>query len=54
MNDQPKDFASGASRMAELTEMTINQIRQLAELHEQNILTDEEFTDKKMELLSRL
>lgn len=54
MNDQPNDFASRAAGMAEMTEMTINQIRQLAALHEQGILTDEEFTDKKMDLLSRL
>lgn len=54
MNDQAKDFASGAARMAELTAMVIDQIRKLAELHEQGILTDEEFTAKKTELLSRL
>ena len=54
MNDQAKDFASGAARMAELTDMIIDQIRKLAELHEQGILTDDEFTGKKTELLSRL
>lgn len=31
-----------------------DQIRQLSELHEQNILTDEEFTTKKTDLLARL
>ncbi len=54
MNDQAKDFASGAARMVELTDMIIDQIRKLAELHEQGTHTDEEFTAKKTELLSRL
>ncbi len=54
MFDQPKDFASGAARMAELTDMIVDQIRKLAELHEEGILTEEEFTAKKTELLSRL
>ena len=35
-------------------QMAINLIRQLAELHEEGILTDEEFDAKKQELLSRL
>lgn len=54
MNDQATDFASGAARMAELTNMIIDQIRKLAALHEEGILTDEEFSAKKTELLSRL
>ena len=54
MNDQNRAFADGAARMAELTDMIIDQIRKLAKLHEEGILTDEEFTDKKGELLSRL
>jgi hypothetical protein len=54
MNDRGKDFASGAARMAELTDMIIDQIRKLSELHEEGILTDEEFSAKKTELLSRL
>ncbi len=54
MIEQAKDFASGAARMSELTDMIVDQIRKLAELHEQGILTDEEFTAKKTELLSRL
>lgn len=54
MTEQAKDFASGAARMAELTNMIIDQIRKLAELHEEGILTEEEFTAKKAELLSRL
>ena len=54
MNDQAKDLASAAARLAALTEMVIDQIRKLAELHEQGILTDEEFSAKKTELLSRV
>jgi hypothetical protein len=54
MNDQPNDFASGAAALAELTDIIIEQIRKLAELHEAGILTDDEFTAKKTDLLSRL
>ena len=54
MNDQGRDFASGTARMAELTDMIFDQIRKLSELHEEAILTDEEFAAKKQELLSRL
>lgn len=53
MREQPDDFAQGAARLTELTDVIIDQIRKLAELHEQGILTDEEFTGKKTELLSR-
>lgn len=48
------DRAGATQRMAELTEMVIQQIRRLSELHEEGILTDEEFTAKKQELLARL
>ena len=51
MNDQAKDFASGAARMAELTDMIIDQISKLAELHEEGILTDEEFAAAKAKAL---
>ncbi len=54
MNEQPNDFASGAARMAELTDMIVDQIRKLAALHEEGILTEEEFSAKKAELLARL
>ena len=57
MNEMDKDFAKEATakRMAEMmTEMTFDQIRKLAELHESGILTAEEFTAKKTELLARL
>lgn len=52
MNDQANETASAS--IAELTDLIVDQIRKLAELHEQGILTDEEFTAKKTELLSRL
>jgi hypothetical protein len=40
--------------MAEMTELVLGQIRRLSELREEGILTDEEFTAKKQELLARL
>lgn len=46
---QRKDFNEAASR-----QMAINMLKQLAELHKDGILTDEEFNSKKQELLSRL
>ena len=54
MNEQSNDFASGAAKMAELTDMILDQIRKLAALHEDGILTEEEFTSKKADLLQRL
>jgi hypothetical protein len=54
MDHRQNDFESGAARVAELTDMIIDQIRKLAALHEEAILTDEEFSAKKQELLSRL
>jgi hypothetical protein len=53
MNEQQRDLGP-AQLMAELTQMIVQQIKQLAELHEEGILTDEEFTAKKQELLARL
>jgi Short C-terminal domain len=53
MNEQRKDF-DGVAEMAEMTELVIGQIRRLSELHEEGILTEEEFTTKKAELLARL
>jgi hypothetical protein len=54
MNDQPQDIASGAARMTELTDMIVDQIRKIAELHAEGILSEDEFVAKKTELLSRL
>lgn len=57
MNDMGGEFGkeAAAKRMAEMmTEMTFDQIRKLAELHDAGILTDEEFTAKKTEILARV
>jgi hypothetical protein len=55
MNDKIKDSASGrAASIAEQTNITIDQIRKLAEFDEQGGLTDEEFTAMTTALLSRL
>ena len=54
MSAQSDDFADGAAKLAQLTDMTINKIRKLAELHGEGILTDEEFHEKKAELLKHL
>jgi hypothetical protein len=54
MREAGNDFQEARNRMAELTDMIVDQIRKLSELHEDGILTDEEFTAKKQELLSRL
>ena len=53
MNERARDFESGAARMAELSDVVIDQIRKLSELHEEGILTEEEFVAKKAELLAR-
>ena len=44
-----KDFEEAASR-----QMAIHLLKELAELHKEGVLTDEEFNSKKQELLSRL
>lgn len=46
---QHKEFSEAASR-----QMAIHALRELAELHKDGILTDEEFNAKKQELLSRI
>lgn len=53
MNEQGRDFAEHIARMAEMNDVFVDQIRKLAELHKDGILTDEEFTAKKQEILSR-
>jgi hypothetical protein len=53
MNEQRRDYGA-AEEMAALTELIVGQIKRLAELHEAGILTDEEFSAKKTDLLSRL
>jgi hypothetical protein len=52
MHEHDRNF-DGAARMAELTEIVIDQIRKLAALRDEGILTEEEFSAKKTELLSR-
>jgi hypothetical protein len=54
MKDDAVEPAGGAALMAEHTAVITSQIRKLAELHAEGILTDEEFAAKKSELLSRL
>ena len=41
-------------RASEFTDLVLEQIRKLGDLHEQGILTEEEFSAKKQELLARL
>jgi hypothetical protein len=54
MNHQDNEFEGARARMTQLTDMIFDQVRKLAELHQDGVLTDEEFTSKKQELLSRL
>lgn len=54
MNERPKDFGDEARAIFQMTNLITDQIRKLSELHEEGILTEEEFTSKKQELLSRL
>ncbi|HVM37295.1 MAG TPA: SHOCT domain-containing protein [Sphingomicrobium sp.] len=53
MNHPPRDF-NPAAAMAEMTDVVLEQIRKLADLHQSGILTEEEFTAKKAELLARI
>ena len=52
MHESHRDFEP-VGRIAEMKGLILEQIRKLAELHEEGIPTDEEFTAKKQELLSR-
>jgi len=49
MNEQRQDFKEAASR-----QMAIHLLKELAELHKQGILTDEEFAAKKKDLLDKI
>jgi hypothetical protein len=53
MNESGDRF-NKMDELAELTVLVLGQIRELAKLHDEGILTNEEFTAKKQELLSRL
>jgi hypothetical protein len=54
MNEMPNDPSANFAGLVQLTDVIVDQIRKLAQLHEDGILTDEEFQAKKKELLSRL
>jgi hypothetical protein len=54
MNSQARDFSADAVKLAQITDVTIDQIRKLAALHKEGILTDEEFAAKKSDLLSQI
>ena len=41
-------------RASEFSNLIMDQIRKLSELHQEGILTEEEFAAKKAELLARL
>jgi hypothetical protein len=47
--EQRKEFAEAASR-----QMAIHLLKELAQLHKEGILTDEEFAAKKADLLAKL
>ena len=49
MNHPSDDFNEAASR-----QMAIHLLKELAELHKQGILTDEEFAAKKKDLLDKI
>ncbi len=54
MFERHNDHSTPATAMAEMTDMVVEQIRKLAALREEGILTEEEFAAKKAELLGRL
>lgn len=54
MPDMSNDPSANFAGLAQLTDVIIDQIRKMAQLHEDGILTDEEFQAKKKELLSRI
>jgi len=58
MNGPPNESREEIERLPELNKMKLemfeDQIRKLAGLHDEGLLTDEEFSAKKAELLSRL
>lgn len=53
MNEMLNDSSANFAGLAQLTDVIVDQIRKLAQLHEDGILTDEEFQAKKKELLLR-
>jgi uncharacterized iron-regulated protein len=49
MNEHRPDFSEAASR-----QMAVHLLKELAELHKQGVLTDEEFAAKKKDLLDKI
>lgn len=54
MSDEHADPMNETAQLSELMNLAMEQIRRLAELHKDGVLTDEEFAAKKKELLSRI
>ena len=58
MNEHGKDFGNEAERVREAIAMKMDvfasQIRKLGELRDEGLLTEEEFSAKKAELLDQL
>lgn len=54
LRDQDGKPAASAASQTPASESTIDQLKKLGELRDAGILTDEEFTSKKAELLARL
>ena len=58
MNQQSRDFGNEADRVREAMNMQMEmfavQVRKLGELRDEGLLTEEEFSAKKAELLNRL
>jgi hypothetical protein len=58
MNEQTRDFGNEVDRVREAMNMQMEmlalQLRKLGELRDEGLLTEEEFSAKKAELLNRL
>jgi hypothetical protein len=58
MSQQARDFGSEADRVREMMTMKMDifaaQLRTLSELRDEGLLTEEEFSTKKAELLAQL
>lgn len=58
MSEKAGDFGSEAERVREVIDMKMDifaaQIRKLSELRDEGLLTEEEFSAKKAELLAQL
>ena len=58
MHERARDLSDGADRFREMMDMKMEvfvaQIRKLSELRDEGLLTDEEFSTKKAQLLAQL